>query len=270
MSPCWEFGNCGKNNFIYGEDEVVMRNLMILSALLILCCGCGKKESDNTKLNNAVKEFANGDFARAESLINEVLKNNPDNSSARLLQALKYEKDGDLDKALDIASAVSAEYPDSFAALYTKGRLQAQRPLHRRNAYETLTEANLREPSNVSTLILLCNLGTELKYKNVLQHINQLKKHPEYAKNNILNYQLGKCLLLHGKRQEALAALKSAVNGLSDFGLLFNIARTIDSNNLDRKYAVRLYTIYSATSAGRRNPAAREYARLRIRTLNGR
>ena len=247
-----------------------MRNLMILSAVLIFFCGCGEKEPDNTKLNNAVKEFANGDYAKAENLVNDVLKNNPDNSSARLLQALKYEKDGDLDKALDIASAVAAEYPDSFVALYTKGRLQAQIPLHQRKAYETLLEANLRAPADIPTLILLCNLGTELKYKNVLQHINQLKQQPEYAKSNILNYQLGKCLLLHGKRKEAMAAFKSAVNGLSDFGLLFNIARTVDSNNLDRQYAVKLYTIYSATAAGRKNPEAREYARSRIKALSAR
>lgn len=247
-----------------------MKKLLIAGLGLILLCGCGRRVSDNVRLNNAVKEFRNGDMDKVEHQLDAVLKNNPDNCSARLLQALKYEKEGDLDKALDIASAVAAEYPDSFAALYTKGRLQSHLPLHRRKAYETLNDANLREPDDVSTLILLCNLGTELKYKNVLQYINQLKKRPEYAKNNVLNYQLGKCLLLHGKRAEALKVLKSAVSGLSDFSLLFNIARTIDSNNLDRRYAVRLYTLYAATPASRKNPAAREFARLRIRTLNGR
>ena len=239
-------------------------------AVCLLLCGCGKRISDNEKLNNAVREMKNGEIERAEIQLNQVLENNPDNCSARLLLALKYEKEGAMDKALDMASAVAAEYPDSFAALYTKGRMQSQYPLHQRKAYETLSDAHLRNPSDVSTLVLLCNLGTELKYKNVLQYINQLKSKPEYANNNILNFQLGKCLLLHGKRPEALAAFRSAISKLRDFTLLFHIARNVDANNLDRQYAIKLYRIDLAGTAGKSLPATQNYAKLRIRTLSGR
>lgn len=247
-----------------------MKFLSTIFAFCLLLCGCGKRISDNEKLNNAVKELKNGGIEQAEIQLNQVLDNNPDNCSARLLLALKYEKEGALDKALDMASAVAAEYPDSFAALYTKGRLQSQFPLYLRKAYETLNDAHLRNPSDTATLILLCNIGTELKYKNVLQYINLLKSQPEYANNNILNYQLGKCLLLHGKRPEALAAFRSAISKLRDFSLLFNIARCVDANNLDRQYAIKLYRIYLAATAGKSLPATQNYARLRLRTLAGR
>ena len=242
---------------------------IIAAAALLLVCGCGKRVSDNVRLNNAVSEIKKGEWGNAEKQLEAVLKKNPDNCSARLLQALKYEKDGALDKAVDMASAVASEYPDSFAALYTRGRLLAKIPLQRRKAYETLNDAHLRNPADISTLILLCNLGTELKYKNVLQFINLLKSKPEYAKNNVLNYQLGKCLLLHGKRTEALAAFKSAVSNLSDFTLLFNIARTVDLSNLDREYARNLYRIYLAVG-GNSSPGCRNYASQRFRSLTRR
>lgn len=245
-----------------------MKNLIALSLLLpVFFCGCGKRISDNERLNIAVRELRSGNAEKSVAQLETVLKNNPDNCSARLLMALHHEKNGKLNEALDLASAVAAEYPDSFAALYTCGRLRMYFPMHRRNAYQMLSSAHELNRDDVPTLIALCNLGTELKYKNVLQYINLLKAKPEFAEDNLLNYQLGKCLLLHGKRKEALAALKSAVNKLSDFSLLFNIARTIDLNQLDRAYAAKLYRFYLMIPAKQRDAGASAYAARRIRTL---
>jgi Tfp pilus assembly protein PilF len=238
--------------------------------LAVVLCGCGKRVADNERLNIAVRELRSGDTQKSIAQLEAVLKNNPDNCSARLLMALNHEKNGQLNEALDMASAVAAEFPDSFAALYTCGRLRMHFPQYRRNAYQVLCNAHELNRDDIPTLIALCNLGTELKYKNVLQYINLLKNKPEYANNNVLNYQLGKCLILHGKRREALDALKSAVNGLSDFNLLFNIARTIDINQLDRTYAVQLYRLYLRLPAKMRNDAAADYANRRVRTISGR
>ena len=248
-----------------------MKNLIALSLLLpAVFCGCGKRISDNERLNTAVRELRSGDAEKSVAQLETVLKNNPDNCSARLLMALHHEKNGKLNEALDLASAVAAEYPDSFAALYTCGRLRMYFPMHRRNAYQMLSSAHELNRDDVPTLIALCNLGTELKYKNVLQYINLLKAKPEFAENNVLNYQLGKCLLLHGKRAEALAAFKSAVSNLSDFILLFNIARVVDSSNLDRQYAVQLYRIYVAVGGRKNAPEYRNYASQRLKVLTGR
>ena len=235
--------------------------------LTVVLCGCGKRVADNERLNIAVRELRSGDTQKSTAQLEEVLKNNPDNCSARLLMALNHEKNGNLNEALDLASAVAVEYPDSFAALYTCGRLRMLFPMHRRNAYKMLSAAHNYNNEDVNTLVSLCNLGTELKYKNVLQYINLLKAKPEFAKNNVLNYQLGKCLLLHGKRNEALSAFKDAVSGLSDFNLLFNIARTIDTNQLNNSYAVQLYRLYLQLPAKMRNAAAADYANRRIRTI---
>ena len=235
--------------------------------LTVVLCGCGNRVADNERLNIAVRELRSGDTQKSTAQLEEVLKNNPDNCSARLLMALNHEKNGNLNEALDLASAVAVEYPDSFAALYTCGRLRMLFPMHRRNAYKMLSAAHNYNNEDVNTLVDICNLGTELKYKNVLQYINLLKAKPEFAKNNVLNYQLGKCLLLHGKRNEALSAFKDAVSGLSDFNLLFNIARTIDTNQLNNSYAVQLYRLYLRLPAKMRNAAAADYADRRIRTI---
>ena len=245
-----------------------MKNIVAVSVLLpLLWCGCGKRISDNERLNIAVRELRNADVEKSVQQLETVLKNNPDNCSARLLMALTHEKQGKLEEALDLASEVAMEYPDSFAALYTCGRLRMNFPMQWRNAYQQLSKAHSLNPEDNSTLIALCNLGTDLKYKNVLQYINLLKAKPEYAKNNVLNYQLGKCLLLHGKRKEALAAFKEAINGLSDFTLLFHIARTVDMNQLDRAWALKLYRFYLMVPAKKRSPGAAAYAQNRIRTL---
>ena len=140
--------------------------------LAVALCGCGKRVSDNERLNSAVRELRSGDIQKSVDQVEAVLKNNPDNCSARLLMALNHEKKGNYNEALDLASAVAQEYPDSFAALYTCGRLRNYFPMHRRNAYQMLCNAHELNREDTGTLILLCNLGTELKYKNVLQYIN--------------------------------------------------------------------------------------------------
>lgn len=235
--------------------------------LAVVLCGCGKRVSDNERLNNAARELRNGDIQKSVEQLEAVLKNNPDNCSARLLMALNHEKNGNFNEALDLASSVAQEYPDSFAALYTCGRLRMNSSMHRRNAYQMLCNAHELNREDIGTLILLCNLGTELKYKNVLQYINLLKSKPGYEKNNILNYQLGQCLLLHGKRKEALRAFKNAVNGLRDFRLSFNIARAVDLNQLDRSFAATLYKLYLRLPEKQRDAGASVFARNRIRTI---
>ena len=59
-------------------------------ALLVLgvaVSGCGPRISDNERLNTALKELENGDLKKSNAQIEAVLKNNPDNCSARLLKA---------------------------------------------------------------------------------------------------------------------------------------------------------------------------------------
>ena len=242
----------------------IAAGLMVLSLLL---CGCGKRVSDNERLNTAVRQLRDAEVDKSIQQLEAVLKNNPDNCSARLLMALNLEKLGKRAEALDLASTAAAEEPDNFAALYTCGRLRMYFPVQWREAYQQLSNAQKINPDDISTLIALCNLGTELKYKNVLQYINLLKTKPGYEKNNILNYQLGQCLLQHGKRKEALEAFKSAVNGLSDFTVLFHIARAIDHNQLDRGYAVKLYRFYLMIPAKQRDAGAAAYAKSRISIL---
>ena len=85
------------------------------------------------------------------------------------MQALVFEKNGDYDKALDMASKVAIEYPDSFAALYTRGRLLAKSRPHRRLAFETLEAAYKLNPDDVSNLQIIeggdyCTLFTCTPY----------------------------------------------------------------------------------------------------------
>ena len=237
---------------------------LVIVASALLLCGCGKKISENERLQNAVNDFNSGNLKNCSVQVAALLEKNPDNCPARLLQALLYEKNGDMDKAVDMASAAAREYPDSFAALYTSGRLLSAFPLQRRRAYETLENAHKLNPDDVSTLILLCNLGTELKYRNVLKYLKYLQNKKEFAKDNKLNYQIGKCMLLHKRSKEALAAFKKAVNGTSDIELIFNTARMIDSANLDPRYARQLYMICLRFPGSNSRPEITAYAQSRL------
>lgn len=241
---------------------------VLLTMSVGVLCGCGKRVSDNERLNVAVEELKNGNASNCSKQLEAVLKKNPDNSSARLLQALLHEKNGEDDKALDIATKVVKDYPDSFAALYTQGRLLAKSMPRRSLAYEALKKAHELQPQDVSTLILLCNIGTALNYRNVSVYLNALQRYPEFAKNNILHYQLGKCHLNNGRRPQALASFKAALRGCRDAALVFNVARAIDNANLDRRFAASLYNLYLRYPGQRgKSRAAIAYASQRIRVL---
>ncbi|MBR7106936.1 MAG: tetratricopeptide repeat protein [Lentisphaeria bacterium] len=223
-----------------------MRRVM-LSVLLVsagVLCGCGKRISDNQRLNTAVDELKKNNISDSSRQLDLVLKKNPDNCSARMLQALIYERNGEDDKALDVVTQVAKDYPDSFAALYTLGRLLAKSQPRRSLAYDTLKKAHELRKDDLSTLILLCNLGTELNYRKVSVYLNALQAHPAFAGSNILHYQQGKCHLNNGRRQQALASFRAALRGCRDAALIFNVAYAIDNANLDRKYAAGLYNLY--------------------------
>ena len=220
----------------------VMWSVLLVSAVVL--CGCGKRVSDNERLNTAVEELKKDNISGSSRQLELVLKKNPDNCSARMLQALIYERNGEDDKALDMVTQVVKDYPDSFAALYTQGRLLAKSQPRRSLAYDTLKKAHELQPQDVPTLILLCNLGTELNYRKVSVYLDALLKRPEFANNNILHYQQGKCHLNNGRRQQAFDSFRAALRGCRDAALIFNVAYAIDNANLDRKYAAGLYSLY--------------------------
>lgn len=239
----------------------------VLVLLAVVQSGCGKKVSDNERLNAAVAEFRKGEIGKCSEYLDAVLKNNPENCSARLMQALVFEKNGDYDKALDMASKVAIEYPDSFAALYTRGRLLAKSRPHRRLAFETLEAAYKLNPDDVSNLILLCNLGTELKHGGVSVYIEQLRKNPEYTKNNQLNYMMGKALMLKGEHDKATDYLFAAIENNSDPELCFYIARLIDESKRNPHLAKNLYHAYIMFPGSNKSPALINYAQNRMRWL---
>ena len=249
----------------------IMRRMFLVVLLTVsagVLCGCGKRVSDNERLNTAVAELKNGNINNCSKQLDAVLKKNPDNSSARMLQALIHEKNGEDDKALDMVTQVVKDYPDSFAALYTQGRLLAKSLPRRPLAYDALKKAHELQPQDVPTLVLLCNIGTALNYRNVYVYLNALQRHREFAGNNVLHYQLGKCHLNNGRRPQALAAFKTALRGCRDAALIFNVARAIDEANLDRKFAVNLYNLYLKYPVQRgKNRAAVAYAGQRVRVL---
>ena len=116
----------------------------VMVLLAVVLCGCGKRVSDNERLNNAARELRNGDIKKSVEQLEAVLKNNPDNCSARLLMALNHEKNGNFNEALDLASSVAQEYPDSFAALYTCGRLRMNPTVSVRSNFVPLGVVNWR------------------------------------------------------------------------------------------------------------------------------
>ena len=63
---------------------------LVIVASALLLCGCGKKISENERLQNAVNDFNSGNLKNCSVQVAALLEKNPDNCPARLLQALLF------------------------------------------------------------------------------------------------------------------------------------------------------------------------------------
>ena len=243
----------------------------LCTASALFFCGCSESSSSNEKMTQAVHQAKRGNWQSAENTAAELSAKSPKAVTPMLLMALAYEKRGDLDKALDLARQCAAAAPDDFTAQYTFGRLSAGNPLRYSESFAILEKALTLRPGDSDTLVLLCNLGMQLKHPNTDRYLAQLNEKEEFQRSAQFNYQLGWRQAEKKNGKAAVEYLWRAVRlgGLQNPELPLNAARCIDSNGLSRKDAVKFYNLFIEHPA-KKDPEKLKEAETRVRVLSGR
>lgn len=159
------------------EMEKIKKVTVALFAGALLFCGCSRQEEQ--PMTRALKEAVAGKWSKADLPSAEALKRTPDNVNALVLRAVICERLDRYDEAVENARKAVNIDSNSFAALYTLGRLYSRDyPRRRSEAVDLLIKANRLRPGDGKPLILLANLhqpGQKGSYLAALQRL------PEYA-----------------------------------------------------------------------------------------
>ena len=192
----------------------VLSGVVICSALVF--CGCSDDSSDE-ELNRAVSLAKAGNWQESAKIANETAGASS-GAAPMLLQALAFEKSGELDKAIDLAQQCAEQHPNDFTVLYTLGRLYSLDPKRQDKALSTLEKAvKLRE--NVNALILLCNIGIKSNDPNVIKYLQQLIR-----RTDLQEKERGKAYYLLGIQQKK-------ANRLSEYHSAMENARKISEKH---------------------------------------
>jgi tetratricopeptide (TPR) repeat protein len=147
---------------------------VVLCAGVLFVSGCSKREQPpiSVALDYAVK----GEWAKADKPSAEAVRKTPDNINALILRALVCENLNRYDEAVENAYKAATVDSNSFAAIYTLGRLYGSRL--RNEAVNLLIKASRLRSDSPLPLILLCNLHPTRQKGSYLA---ALKMFPEYA-----------------------------------------------------------------------------------------
>ena len=155
-----------------------MKNVKKLTVALfagtLLFCGCSRQETH--PMTRALQEASEGNWEKADKPSAEALKKTPDNVNALVLRAVVCERLERYDEAVENARKAVSIDSNSFAALYTLGRLYANR--RPAEAKDLLVKAYRLRPDHGSPLIILANLHTPGRKGSYLSALLGL---PEYA-----------------------------------------------------------------------------------------
>lgn len=186
-------------------------------------------------MNKALKEAVEQRWNKADKPSAEALKKTPDNVNALVLRAVICEKLERYDEAVENARKAVNIDSNSFAAVYTLGRLYSTDRRRHTEAVTLLIKANRLRPDHGSPLVLLANLhapGQKGSYLAALQAL------PEYA--NAPEVQFESCMnrVYNRDRRGVEAAfiklfeehpdnpdLASAIGGYFDYCRRYDLAR---------------------------------------------
>jgi tetratricopeptide (TPR) repeat protein len=239
----------------------MIRKKLCLAAvgLPLLFAGCAGEEDMNAKMVQAADQAEKGKWEAAGKTAEAVAKAKPKEVAPVLLQALAYEQQGEYDKALDLARQGAEMASGDFTVQYTYGRLTAKDPARRSEAFSILERALELNPGDQNTLILLCNIGSEIEHPKVIKYLNELRKNKDFAQSPVLLYQIGCYNVRAGKTNHAQVWLRRAARDASkskNWDLLLNCARTLDrsgavNQKTGKKEALEWYGKYRALSGNR-------------------
>ena len=204
-----------------------------LFAGTLLLCGCSRQEEQ--PMTQALKEAVAGNWNKADKPSAEALKKTPDNVNALVLRSVICEKLNRCDEAVENARKAVNIDSNSFAALYTLGRLYSTDRRRKSDAINLLIKANLLRPDHPNPLILLANLHVQGQKGSYLAALQRL---PQYANDPEVNFESHMNRVYNGDRRGVEAAyirlfeenpdnpeLTSAIGGYFDFCRNYAMAR---------------------------------------------
>lgn len=215
-------------------------------------------------MNKALQEASAGRWENADKPSAEALKKTPDNVNALVLRAVICERLERYDEAVENALKAVSIDGNSFAALYTLGRLYEKDRRRRSDAVNLLIKANRLRPDHPSPLILLANLhqpGQKGSYLAALSRLPGYVNAPEVlfesAMNRVYNRDRKGVEALYTRLLEEnhdYPELYSAIGGYFDF---------CRKNDLARK----AYRRYMSFPADRRQAARSARVQKRLQVL---
>ena len=248
------------------EEIEEMKHLKKLTLALfagtLLFCGCSRQEEH--PMDKALQAAAEDRWEKADKPSLEALKKTPDNVNALILRAVVCDRLDRYDEA--VANALKAVNIDnnSFAALYTLGRLYSRDRRRVNEAVNLLFRASRLRPEHPAPLIILANLnrpGQKGSYLAALGRIPEVANSPEFqfesAMNRVYNRDRKGVEELYTRllnENHDLPELYSAIGGYFDFTRKYDLAR-------------KAYRRYMAFPADRRNAARSAKVQKRLQVL---
>lgn len=224
---------------------------LVPAVAVLLFSGCDNK-TPQENLVSAIKEAEAGNWQESGKFADRAVAGAPDYVGALVMRAIACEKNDNYDKAVDSAARAAKLDPNSFAALYTLGRLYSTHPLRQAEAFNTLNAALRIRPDSSDAMVIICNVLMRMGAAEGRRYLAKLHTLEEYKKDPALYSQLGviytKMNRLPAADKMFIAAFRLAPN---DPDVVFNMAR-FTADYVPRKHlSDKLYTRFEQLAQGK-------------------
>lgn len=236
-----------------------MKLIRLFSAILpaiIMISGCQDNSNTDEKLNQAFNHARSGDWKSAAKIAAEISEKYPQAVQPMLIQALAFEKNGELDKAIDLARHAADAAPKDFTAQYTYGRLCSLTPRRQAEAFSVLENALKLKPEDANTLVLLCSIGINRNEPSTDQYLNLLTHNQAFSRSAELYFMLGARQAQKGNRDASKRFMMDALNkcgGSRNPNFYYHIAKCFDRNRFPLNEVKNRYAFYLRIR-GKKNP----------------
>ena len=230
-----------------------MPKILVLFTLLSSClfglCSCSKTPEES--LSAAVSAAERNQWKSCRKHIEKALAGYPDHIGALLLRAVACEQLGDYEHAIDSAERAVKLNPESFAALYTLGRIYSTSELRRNDAVSPLLRAYNLKPQDTDTLILLCNAMSEINPRQAPSFLKLLEQKRDFNGKAAICNQFAVAYAKQGQLIPAQQMFNRAYAASpADLDILFNVARFYDRYNSVPPVARKLYLEFRNRASG--------------------
>lgn len=230
-----------------------MSKILVVFALLSSClfglCSCSKSPEES--LSAAVLAAERNQWKDCRKHVEKALSGYPDHIGALLLRAVACEQLGDYEHAIDSAERAVKLNPESFAALYTLGRIYSTSELRRNDAVSPLLRAYNLKPQDTGTLILLCNAMSDINPRQAPAFLKLLEKKSDPKNQAAICNQFAVAYAKQGQLILAQQMFNRAYAAApSDLDIMFNAARFYDRYNSVPPVARKLYLEFRNRASG--------------------